>query len=56
MVLRGQAEKLNEMAKMNEIVVEKERLRHAQAFLEQQATYTRIGKLHRPVPVRDDAD
>ena len=54
MVLRAHAEKLNAMAKMNEIVLEKDKLRHAQAFLEQQATYTQIGKPHRPV--RDDID
>ena len=52
--LRAQADKLNKMAKMNEIVLEKERLRHAQSFLEQQASYARIGKPHRPVPDDDD--
>ena len=52
--LRAQADKLNKMAKMNEIVLEKERLRHTQSFLEQQASYARIGKPHRPVPDDDD--
>ena len=52
-MLRVQADKLNEMAKMNEIVLEKERLRHVQSSLEQQAAYTRIGKLRRPI--HDDA-
>ena len=50
--LRAQADKLNKMAMINEMVLERERLRHAQSFLEQQASYTRIGKSHRPVPVR----
>ena len=52
--LRLQADKLNAMAEMHAIVLEKERLRHAQAFSEQQASYTRIGKLHSPVG--DDVD
>ena len=42
--LRAQAEQLNAMAKMNEIVLQ----------LEQQASYARTGKPHRPVC--DDID
>ena len=52
--LRAQAEKLNEMEKMNAIVLEKERSRHVQSFLEQQASHNRIGKPHRSVS--DDTD
>ena len=44
---RAQADKLHEILKMNKIILEKERLR--QSYLEQQASYTRIGKPHRPV-------
>ena len=54
--LRAQADKLNEMAKMNEIILEKERLEHwhAKSLLEQQASYTRIGKPQKPA--RDEVD
>ena len=41
---RVQADKLHDMTTMSEIVLEKERLRHVESFLEQQASYTRIGK------------